>query len=196
LKDKCFWRSWNCGNEGDPAASTDILGLRLRKAKNLMTLLFLSNGTPMFRAGDEFLQTQGGNNNPYNQDNVTSWLDWGRLVGQQGFYNYMVQLIRFRKAFTLISRSRFWRSDFTVTVNQLYLIAYQLTDSAGSGQQLYVMVNANWQPQNFAVPAGNWKQLMNTYLDAGQDMTLTNPPAVAPGNYLVGERSVVVLGVR
>ena len=41
--------------------------------------VMLANGTPMFRMGDEFLQTQGGNNNPYNQDNETSWLDWTRL---------------------------------------------------------------------------------------------------------------------
>ena len=44
----------------------------------------LANGIPMFRAGDEFLQTQGGNNNPYNQDNATTWLDWGRLRGPRG----------------------------------------------------------------------------------------------------------------
>ena len=50
--------------------------LRKRQVKNFCALLFLSNGTPMFRAGDEFLQTQHGNNNPYNQDNETTWLDW------------------------------------------------------------------------------------------------------------------------
>ena len=53
--------------------------MRKRQAKNLCCLLMLANGTPMFRMGDEFLQTQGGNNNPYNQDNETSWLDWRRL---------------------------------------------------------------------------------------------------------------------
>src|SRR5208282_2926918 len=50
--------------------------LRQRQAKNFCCLLLLANGTPMLRAGDEFLQTQGGNNNPYNQDNGTTWLDW------------------------------------------------------------------------------------------------------------------------
>jgi hypothetical protein len=63
--------SWNCGWEGDDKVPRDILKLRKQQIKNFCCLLFLSNGTPMFRAGDEFMQTQGGNNNPYNQDNET-----------------------------------------------------------------------------------------------------------------------------
>ena len=69
------------GDEGVPG---DVIALRLRQAKNLCCLLLLANGIPMFSAGDEFLQTQGGNNNPYNQDNPTTWLDWGRLRGPRG----------------------------------------------------------------------------------------------------------------
>ena len=56
----------------------DVLALRQRQAKNLCCLLLLANGIPMLTAGDELLQTQGGNNNPYNQDNATTWLDWSR----------------------------------------------------------------------------------------------------------------------
>ena len=56
-----------------------VLALRKRQIKNYCSLLFLSNGTPMFAAGDEFMRTQGGNNNPYNQDNETSWIDWRLL---------------------------------------------------------------------------------------------------------------------
>jgi glycogen operon protein len=68
--------SWNGGWEGDDGAPAEVVALRKRQAKNLLCLLLLANGTPMLRAGDEFLQTQGGNNNPYNQDNETGWLDW------------------------------------------------------------------------------------------------------------------------
>ena len=57
---------------------TTVMALRKRQAKNLFCLLLLANGMPMFAAGDEFLQTQRGNNNPYNQDNETTWLDWSR----------------------------------------------------------------------------------------------------------------------
>ena len=71
--------SWNCGWEGDQKTPLVVLALRKRQIKNYCSLLFLSNGTPMFAAGDEFMRTQGGNNNPYNQDNETSWIDWRLL---------------------------------------------------------------------------------------------------------------------
>ena len=65
----------------------------------------------MLRAGDEFLQTQGGNNNPYNQDNATSWLDWDRLRVNQDVFRFFRSMIGFRKAHPSLGRSRFWRED-------------------------------------------------------------------------------------
>ena len=62
-----------------------MLALRRKQVKNFCCLLLLSNGTPMFRAGDEFLNTQFGNNNPYNQDNETGWLDWSQLQANAGY---------------------------------------------------------------------------------------------------------------
>ena len=63
--------SWNCGWEGDEDVPAAVMALRKRQAKNFFCLLMLANGVPMFAAGDEFLRTQRGNNNPYNQDNET-----------------------------------------------------------------------------------------------------------------------------
>ncbi len=71
--------SWNCGWEGDENAPDDVMALRRRQVKNFCCLLMLANGTPMFVAGDEFMNTQRGNNNPYNQDNEITWLDWDLL---------------------------------------------------------------------------------------------------------------------
>ena len=88
-----------------------VMELRKRQAKNFCCLLMLANGTPMFRAGDEFLQTQGGNNNPYNQDNATSWLDWDRLRVNQDVFRFFRCMIAFRKAHPSLGRSRFWRDD-------------------------------------------------------------------------------------
>ena len=68
-------RSWNCGVEGE-TDDPDVLALRHRQAANLMATLCLSNGVPMITAGDERGRTQGGNNNPYCQDNEISWIDW------------------------------------------------------------------------------------------------------------------------
>jgi isoamylase len=76
--------SWNCGVEGDENVPPEMMALRRKQIRNFCCLLMLSNGTPMFRAGDEFMQTQRGNNNPFNQDNEISWLDWGRLRGKPG----------------------------------------------------------------------------------------------------------------
>ena len=77
-------RTWNCGWEGDDIPDDVAAGgdraLRLQQMKNAMVLLMLSAGTPMMLAGDEFAQTQGGNNNPYNQDNDTTWLHWERAA--------------------------------------------------------------------------------------------------------------------
>jgi glycogen operon protein len=68
-------RSYNCGTEGDPAPP-DVVALRRRQARNLLTTLLLSTGAPMLVAGDERWRTQRGNNNAYVQDNAVSWLDW------------------------------------------------------------------------------------------------------------------------
>ena len=87
--------------------------MRRKQVKNLCCLLFLSNGTPMFRAGDEFLNTQFGNNNPYNQDNEIGWLDWSQLQSSKDIFRFFKKMIAFRKNHPSLSRSRFWREDIS-----------------------------------------------------------------------------------
>ena len=89
--------SWNCGAEGetnDPA----ILALRRRMMRNAFALLMCSRGIPMFLAGDEFGNSQFGNNNAYCQDNLTSWLDWRLLEKNRGMFRFFQYMIRFRKS--------------------------------------------------------------------------------------------------
>ncbi len=89
--------SWNCGVEGeteDPAVNE----LRRRMCRNAFALLMCSRGTPMFLAGDEFCNTQFGNNNAYCQDNQVSWLDWTLLEREQEMFRFFRYMIRFRKA--------------------------------------------------------------------------------------------------
>ena len=71
-------RSWNCGWEGDDGAPPEVVELRRRQLRNAWCLLAMSHGTPMVAMGDECGRSQGGNNNAYNQDNATSWVDWTR----------------------------------------------------------------------------------------------------------------------
>ena len=89
-------RSWNCGTEGE-TDDPDILALRRKLAQNAITVLLTSRGTPMFLAGDEFLNTQYGNNNAYCQDNEVSWLDWDFLVKNKRHFAYTKYMIQFRK---------------------------------------------------------------------------------------------------
>ena len=103
--------SWNCGHEGDQGAPAEVLALRRKQVKNFFCVLMLSNGTPMFRAGDEFLNTQFGNNNPYNQDNITGWLDWSQLEQNQDIFRFFKSMIDFRRRHPTLGRSRFWRED-------------------------------------------------------------------------------------
>jgi glycogen operon protein len=100
--------SWNCGAEG-PTDDPKVLGLRCRQAKNLVATLLLSQGTPMLLAGDEFLRTQGGNNNAWCQDNATSWLDWERAVTNADFLRFVREMIALRKRHSALRRRDFFR---------------------------------------------------------------------------------------
>lgn len=88
--------SWNCGAEGE-TDDPQVLSLRHRMARNAFAILMCSRGIPMFLAGDEFLNTQFGNNNAYCQDNITSWLDWNRLKENRDMFEFFRYMIRFRK---------------------------------------------------------------------------------------------------
>lgn len=90
--------SWNCGKEG-PSRKNQINTLRRQQIMNAWLMLFFSQGTPMLLAGDEFLQTQNGNNNPYCQDNKTTWLNWELLEKNQDMFTFIQSLIRFRKKY-------------------------------------------------------------------------------------------------
>ncbi len=98
--------SWNCGVEG-PTTSSDITALRERQIRNILATLFLSQGTPMLTAGDEFGRTQHGNNNAYCQDNEISWMDWG-LAGSNGDQiEFTRRLMALRREYKVLGRQRF-----------------------------------------------------------------------------------------
>lgn len=89
--------SWNCGHEG-PTTRLDVRLLRQQQIKNFLTLLFLGQGTPLLSEGDEFSNSRGGNNNPYNQDNPTGWVNWNDDPDSREILAFTKNLIRYRKA--------------------------------------------------------------------------------------------------
>jgi len=99
-------RSWNCGVEGE-TDDADIVALRRRQAANLMATLCLSNGVPMLTAGDERGRTQGGNNNPYCQDNEISWVDWRADDAWLDVYELTKTALRLRRDHQTL-RQRHW----------------------------------------------------------------------------------------
>ena len=198
--------SWNCGGpDGEENISPDVMRLRKKQVKNFISLLLLSNGTPMFRAGDEFLQTQNGNPNPYNLDDPTTWLDWGRLEAHRDIFRFFQKMIGFRKMHPSICRSTFWRDDIkwygvgkdVDWSHESRSLAYCLHGSSMNDSDLYVMVNAYWQPLSFAIQEGepgDWKRFVDT--DMGSPDDITDPataPALSSLLYMVQARSVVVL---
>ncbi len=88
-------RSWNCGAEGE-TDNQEVLFLRNRMIRNACAVLLCSRGTPMFLAGDEFGNTQYGNNNCYCQDNEISWLDWSLLEKNRDLFEFFKFMIKFR----------------------------------------------------------------------------------------------------
>ena len=97
-------RSWNCGIEGR-TEDEDIKALRRKLMRNAMAVLLLSRGTPMLLSGDEFLNSQDGNNNAYCQDNELSWLDWNDLDKNRDFHDYVQALLSFRNDHPVIRRT-------------------------------------------------------------------------------------------
>jgi glycogen operon protein len=197
--------SWNCGWEGDEHAPVDVLALRKRQAKNFVALLMLANGMPMLRAGDEFLQTQGGNDNPYNQDNPTTWLNWDLLDTNRDMFRFVKLAIAFRKAHPSIGRSRFWREDVrwygvgrnTDLSHDSRSVAYCLHGASQGDVDLYVMINAWQEPLPFEIQEGqpgDWRRAIDTARPSPDDIhPLGEEAALDSMRYDVGPRSVVVL---
>ncbi len=199
--------SWNCGHEGEEGAPSAVLGLRRKQVKNFCCLLMLSNGTPMFRAGDEFLNTQFGNNNPYNQDNETGWLDWSQLRANEDIFRFFKCMIAFRKNHPSLGRSRFWREDIswygtgsTVDLsNDSHSLAFCLHGASQDDDDVYVMINGYWEDLEFHVQEGTaeeWKRIVDTALPGPNDFLGDLPDqgvTLERTSYLVAPRSIVML---
>jgi len=197
--------SWNCGWEGDEGAPPQVLALRRRQAKNFCALLLLSNGTPMLRAGDEFLQTQGGNNNAYNQDNPTSWLNWDLRERNAEIFRFFRAMIRFRALHPSLGRSRFWRDDVrwfgtgpTVDFGpQARTLAVYLDGESQRDVDLYILINGSDDTREFEIQvprAGGWRVVLDTGRASPGDFP--EPPTAEPitaTSYRLDARAVAVL---
>lgn len=196
--------SWNGGWEGDKDLPKEILALRKRQIKNFCCLLLFSNGTPMFCAGDEFMNTQRGNNNPYNQDNEITWLDWDLLQTNQDIFRFFKKMIAFRKAHPSLGRSRFWREDVrwygvgpkVDRSDSSHSLALCLHGASQQDNDIYVMINAYTEDLEFTIQEGRpqeWRRVVDTSLTTSEDFCEPGHELLLRGlNYKVKARSIVI----
>lgn len=187
-------RSWNSGWEGDVGVPDEVMSLRRRQLRNAMCLLLLSHGIPMFVAGDEFARTQGGNNNAYNQDNPTSWLDWNRAGEWSDHQAFVRRLIELRAAHPVLYEPDRWAGRLTTYgANGAPDVGFESRSIAWSVDGLYVMANMWWEPVEFEVqePA-DWRVAIDTNLECSAPAGIADGSA-AGAHVTVAPRSIVVL---
>lgn len=167
--------SWNCSVEG-PVRKKKILGLRRKQLRNAYLMVFLSQGTPLLLAGDEFGNSQGGNNNAYCQDNETSWLNWNQAESNRDLLEFVRYVIAFRKAHPVFHMEReprvmdylacghpdisyhgvnAWRPEFENFRRQigiLYSGEYGRHADGTNDDYFFVTYNMHWEPHEFALP--------------------------------------------
>ena len=202
--------SWNCGVEGD-TTDPSVLALRRKMMMNACAVLMCSRGTPMFLAGDEFADTRYGNNNPYCQDNLISWLDWSLLEKNRALYEFFRYMIHFRKAHACIRKDLEpsylgfpsmslhgltpWKPDLPESSHTACVLFSGYDDTLHKEDLVFLAVNTHWCSAALTLPqlpdGYTWKIAVNTGDKKQQTFTDSEIPA-AGSSVLLGERSVIV----
>ena len=208
--------SWNCGIEGE-TTNPEIEALRLQQIKNLLTILFLSQGTPMILMGDEVRRTQKGNNNGYCQDNELSWFNWDAVDKEYDLWCFIRRLIHFTQGLHLFRQEE--RLEVTyeslhhphiswhgVTLGKpdwsyySHSLAFSLRHP-DADEYLHVIFNAYWEPLDCELPilghGDCWYRIIDTSLPLNETFCeLDAAYKVTTETYVVNARSCVVLMVK
>jgi glycogen operon protein len=159
----------------------------------------------MIRMGDEFLQTQLGNNNPYNQDNATTWLDWTRLERFGAFQKFVRGMVAFRRAHPVLWDDRFWRErvawfgaiggvEFEPRSRELAYLLRGGVMGRTEAEDLYVMINMGASDRPFAIQSpGRWRVRVNS---AALSVHTGEDGPFAEQSVHVAAKTVVVLAGR
>ena len=210
--------SWNCGQEGQ-TRKRSVIALRYRQMRNALSYVFLSQGIPMLRAGDEMGNSQNGNNNAYASDNETGWVSWSRSRDNETFREFVRKLIAFRKAHPVLHMSSECRGtdrlgggypDISFHDESAWFCSFENTARsfgvlydghyAGSDEFLYLLFNSSWEQHAFAVPklpkGYVWKKEMDTSTDEGFLEEPLRIPDDGEKRFVSPARSVVILTGR
>ncbi|MDX2035855.1 MAG: isoamylase [Isosphaeraceae bacterium] len=209
--------SWNCGHEG-PTDDPEVNALRRRQVRNLMATLLVSQGVPMILGGDEILRTQRGNNNAWCQDNDISWVDWSLAETNADFLRFTRQMIALRRRHHVLRRKTFLNTGLGPTPDIVWhglepglpdfthdsrVIAFALdgrrSDRHLVDRDIYVAMNAHWEPHVFMIPASPsgrpWRRAVDTALPSPHDAVGLDqgPPIEILEPYRVESRSMIIL---
>nr|WP_317282357.1 alpha-amylase family glycosyl hydrolase [uncultured Sellimonas sp.] len=198
--------SWNCGVEGKTRKKA-VVRLREQQMRNAFFLLLFAQGTPCILAGDEFGNSQNGNNNVYCQDNETAWLDWKKAEKEKWLFEYVKSLISFRKSHKLfhpseeckgVDRTHCGIPDISYHGENAWQIPNEIysrqlgifyCDSSDQKETFYITYNMHWEEHEFALPSlpknTHWKQIFTTeirkgFLDCAVDMGEKRKVAIPP----------------
>lgn len=197
--------SWNCGAEG-PSRKKEVLRKRACQERNAFVMLLLGMAAPMILSGDEFGNTQKGNNNAYCQDNVITWLDWRLLEKNAGTFSFVKRLIDFRKTHPLYQQRRQltgmdtkglgapdvschgkepWETRFSYYSREVGLLYY---GGYYGGRSLYIAFNFHWDSHEFYLPTVEADEKWRVLLDTSEETVGT----VKEGKYKMAPRSIAL----
>lgn len=207
--------SWNCGEEGK-TGNPEIEVLRQRQIKNFLTILLISQGTPMILMGDEIRRSQSGNNNSYCQDNPLSWFDWSQIDEQFDLWCFFRRLVDFIQSLAIFRQETRLEVSYASREPHVSWHGVQLgqpdwSDESHSlafslrhpqaNEYLHVMLNAYWESLTFELPllgrGERWHRVVNTALSLPEAFCeLDGASPHREESYLVEARSCVVLIVK
>ena len=210
--------SWNCGTEGVTRRKS-VHQLRMRQLKNAFMILFTSQGTPMIYGGDEFLNSQKGNNNAWCQDNPTGWVNWNKGKEGEELLEFVKQLIRFRKEHRILHgpkelrlmdykgvgcpdlsyhSQRAWFSQMENTcrfIGVMYCGAYGGQTEGQKPEDIYMGFNMHWKEHELALPSLSGKRVWYLYADTSRTECFADDSGekIAGKSVKVPPRSVIIL---
>ncbi len=173
--------SWNCGAEGE-TDDASVLALRDKMRRNAFAVLLCSRGAAMFLAGDEFCNSQRGNNNAYCQDNEISWLNWNDLERHSDMFRFVARMIALRKAHPVlrgqtapascgwpdlsIHNGKAWNDVTDAYTRQIGILFAGKAEDGKKDDAVFLAVNAHWEPHSQELPdpppGKRWKMTVNT----------------------------------
>ena len=197
--------SFDCGWSGEHAPA-EVRAERQRRIRLLFTILFVSNGTPMFVAGDELGRSQAGRANPYDRDEPSSWIDWDLAEANAGLLRFVRIVLAFRRAHPSLCRSRFWRADVawrgpegsTIDLSaDAPGVGFFLDGGAEQDGDVFTALNRADMPLRFVLDVGSsqpWLRVVDTARPSPDDACAAGDEVpITSASIEVAPRSAVVL---